>query len=448
MENKVVLFIAVLAFLSCTESVDIGYESEEKVHVAVHKARFQEITPELNSFGSISFRSKADVTSTVDGTIDLVNVEEGYYVNKGDELASLTNIQLSIRENQAHSTLKSAEAALELSMTKLREGKMQVEARLISIEKSELQLSQKEKEQRQLVKTLDNKRELFKIGGITEEELSSMEMSFSAADTNLLSMRKDLSIQKIGFRDKDINSFGYTTPDTDEKRIEILKDINTRTLLAELNVAESRLETAKTELYSAEALNKELVLRAPITGIIGAKYLELGERAKADTKIFTIFDSREVDISFTVPEGKGILLKTGLNVKATVDSLENRAFEATIRQISPMVDPQSGNITIKASMSNKEECFKPGMFTRVNIKYGETRKSILIPETCIAQKRDKTASLFLVVNNHIFRKEIELGEEKNGMVEILKGLKEGDMIIDSPSPLLREGEQVHVKNGN
>ncbi len=445
--KQIVIPIVIICLFSCTKE-EVLLETEQKVQVNIHKVELQEITPDLNSFGSISFRSKADVTSAVDGTISRIRVEEGDYVYKGTELAILSNIQLQIREEQTLSSIKSSEAALELSETKLLEGKLQIEARLLSIEKSELNLLQKEKEQEQLAKTLENKKELFNIGGITEEELTSMELNYSASETNLMSLKKDISIQKVGFRDSDIQAYGYDIPDTEEKRIEILKNINTRTLLAEVNVAKSRVESAMTEFHSAQALNMELSVKAPISGIIGAKYMELGERAKADTKIFTIFDSSEVDISFPVPESKGILLNAGLPVEATVDSLENRIFTANIRQISPMVDPQSGNITVKASMQNEDEIFRPGMFTRVRIKYGETRKTILIPETCIAQKKNKTAVLFLIVNSRIFRKDVELGEEKNGMVEILVGLKKGDLVIDSPSPLLREGEQVDIKEND
>lgn len=444
--KKTFILLTILSLFSCQKQEYGISETGKTTHVKIYRVDFHEITPELTSFGSISFRSKADLTSTVDGTIVNINIEEGDYVYRGQVLALLSNIQLQIREDQALSTLESAEAALELSKAKHKEGKLQVEARLLSIEKSELNLLQKEKELEQLAKTMENKRELFDIGGITEEEFTSMELNYSAVLTNLSLLKKDISIQNIGFRDSDIYDFGYSIPQSEEKRIEILKDINTRTLRAEVNVAESRVKTTKTELYSAQVLIHELSLKAPISGIIGAKYLEPGERAKADTKVFTIFDSSDVDISFPVPESKGILLSTGLHVEATVDSLDNIIFEARIRQISPMVDPQSGNITIKANMPNKEGLFKPGMFTRVRVKYGETRTSILIPETCIAQKNNTSAILFLAINNHVFRKEVDLGEEKNGMVEILQGLKVGDMVIDSPSPLLREGEQINVEN--
>lgn len=445
--RKLSLLIFTLVILSCTrneETTRVAAEESRNI-VEVHKVDLKEITPEIDSFGSISFSSKADVTSTVDGTISAIKVEEGDKVYKGQLLAQLTNIQLQIRKDQALSALESSKAALQLSETKLREGKMQVEARLLTIEKLKLQLSQKNKEQEQMAQSLENKRELFNVGGISEEELTSMELNYSASETAILSLEKDIIIQSVGFRDRDILNYGYNIPDNEEERTTILKDINTRTLLAELNVAKSRVETAETELKSAEALREELSLKAPISGIIGAKYMELGERAKADTKVFTIFDSNEVDISFPVPEAKGILLTNNLEVKAIVDSLDGKEFKARIRQISPMVDPKSGNITIKANMTNKEGLFKPGMFTRVNVKYGLTRMSVQIPETSIAQKKNSTGTIFLAVNSRVFRKEVELGVEKNGMVEVTEGLAKGDFVINSPSPLLREGEQVDVK---
>lgn len=443
--KKVVTIITLFLLFACKKEEVISIDNAKKSIVETIKVDLKDITPEIDSFGSISFRSKADVTSTVDGTISKIFVEEGDSVIKDQTLATLSNIQLEIRKQQALSALESAKAAYQLSETKLREGKMQIEARLLTIEKLEIQLEQKKKEQAQLIKTLENKKELFKVGGISEEELNSLELNYSASETTIISLEKDIIIQKVGFRDKDIIINGYSIPNSKEERTEILKDINTKTLFAELNVAKSRVDTANTELKSAQALIDELTLKAPITGIIGAKYLELGERAKADTKVFTIFDSNEVDISFPVPESKGILLTRGLTVNAIVDSLNNKEFKAKIRQVSPMVDPKSGNITIKADMPNSKGLFKPGMFTRVNVKYGETRKAILIPETAIAQKQNNTGTIFLVVNSRVFKKEVDLGEESNGLIEVIEGLKKGDNVIDSPSPLLREGEQVEIK---
>ncbi|WP_028975360.1 efflux RND transporter periplasmic adaptor subunit [Spirochaeta cellobiosiphila] len=446
MKKKCLYFFSLLMYISCSDANEKIPDANTvvKTQVSTIKTVEKEIIPTLTSFGSISFRSKADITSTVDGTLTKILVEEGDVVKKGQLLATLSNIQLKIRKDQAQSSLESAKSAVELAETKLYEGKLQIESRLVSLEKSQLQLKQKEREFEQIGKNLANQKELFAIGGATEEDIISLELSYSASETELLGLRKDLSIQMVGLRDEDILNYGYSVPEDQDTRIEILKDINTRTLLAELNVSKSQLNTAKTELQSAIELMQELNLKAPIDGIVGAKYLELGERVKADTKVFTVFDSTMVDISFPVPENKGILLTKGLKVEAVVDALDNSKYEASIRQISPMIDPQSGNITIKASLSNREGLFKPGMFSRVKVEYGNKRKAILVPESSIVQKKENNAVIFLTVNNHVFKKQVVLGEEFNGNIEIIDGIKKGDLIIDNPSPLLREGEEVEI----
>ncbi len=114
--KKGLICLLVFSVFSCGgDSEDLPVqEKSELASVNVYKVSYEEITLDLTSFGSISFRSKADVSSTVDGTLVSLNVEEGDTVRKGDTLAVMSNIQLQIREDQAESALMSARAAPEL----------------------------------------------------------------------------------------------------------------------------------------------------------------------------------------------------------------------------------------------------------------------------------------------------------------------------------------------
>lgn len=413
--------------------------------VKVHTARKESITAELDAFGAVSLRSKADITSVVEGTLKIINADEGDEVSQGSVLASLSNFQLENRMHQAASALSSSRAALELSRTKLHEGTRRVEARLLNMQKTQAQIRQKEKELKQLALKMENKKELLSLGGVTQEELDSLQLNYSAAETSLFSLKQDMAIERIGLRDEDILFYGYALPVNTEERITILKDINTRTLQAEVNVALAQVESAETELNSAKVLVDSLTLRSPFSGIVAARYLEQEERVKADTKVFTIFDSSDVDISFPVPESRGILLRRGMAVTASMDSLENSTFDAVIRQISPMIDPKSGNIMIKAALDNRNKIFRPGMFTRVHLRYGKSREAILIPETCVVNKSENQALIFLVINNRVFPKRIIPGEENQGRMEVIEGLIGGELIIDSPSAVLKEGEHVEIQ---
>jgi RND family efflux transporter MFP subunit len=402
----------------------------------------QTVAQELSSFGSLSFRSKTDVTATIEGTVDTLNLEEGSTVKKGQLIAGLKNIQVEIRKEQAESAVRSSKSALTLAQSRLWEGQLQVEARIISVQKSELELAQKRDELAEMERTLKNKEQLFSVGGTTEEAMASLRLSHASAKTDIQLLEKDLAVKKIGLRDEDIVSQGMKAPKDDAARKKALVQLNTKTLLAEIEVAQSRVDSAQTDLKSAVQLLAELEIKSPAEGIVGAKYVEKGEHVAANTKILTLMDTSDVYAVFPLSEADAVHVSAGMSAEIRVEAVSAAPFAATLELISPMIDPQAGTVTVKALIKNAGGKLKPGMFARVRIVYGTPQKVIVIPQSVISQKKGDTARVFTVVNNRAFVKEVGLGTETSGSYVVTKGLSMGDILIDSPSPLLKEGEEV------
>ena len=448
MFKRFIYMLALLVFLcSCKNDSDELPTSETAATrgVEIYQLKQEEVSRVIEGFGNLSFRRKADITSAVDGTIKALPVEEGDCVTENQPIASFYNIQLEIRHDRARADLFSAEAAYELASTRYNEGRLQIESSLLSIEKSELNLQQKLLELEHQRELLNNKRELYRIGGTTEEELSSMELSFSALETEILILEKDIEIKRIGFRDKDIMEYGYTVPSNPAKRLKLLIDLNSLSLQSERKAAEAELKSAETEVRSAEALLSETRMLSPMNGIIGAKYMEVGERIRTDGKLFTIFDSSEVDLIFGVPEEIGVMLEPGQSVDLNLDAVKDRSFSAVIRTISPTIDTKSGNITIKAGLGNEEGLFRPGMFSRFTLTYGLPRNVIRLPANAFLRLDGKRALVLLVKSGRVFPKSIVVEAESGGMHELVTGLEEGDQIILDPSPLLKEGDPVYAR---
>ena len=400
---------------------------------------------ELASYGSISFQKKADVTARVDGTVTEITAMEGASVEKGELLARLTNIQLELRKRQAESAASSARSELALAQARLWEGQLQVEARIAGIERSELELASKRRELEELAKTLKNKEQLLSVGGTTEEAMTSLRLSYAATETGVRLLEKDLEIRRIGLRDADIISRGLAVPRDEAARRRLLVQIGTQTIAAETEVARARADSAAVELGAAEQLLAELDIRAPLSGIVGARYVEAGEHAAADAKLFTLISTGEVYAVFPVPEAEAQRVALGAAVDVSVDALGGAPFRARVALISPLIDPQAGTVTVKAILANPSMRMKPGMFTRVKLVYGSPRRVVVIPASAIAQKKGNAARVFTVVNRRVFAKEATLGRELGGSWTVEDGLRAGEWLVDSPSLLLREGEEVETE---
>jgi HlyD family secretion protein len=411
-------------------------------HVDTLQAAETEIIAEITSFGTISFLKKTDISAAADGKLERLYVEEGDEIIKSQPLLLIENVQLEIRKRQAASAVAAAKASVALAEARLWEGKMQIEARLISIDQTEIELQQKEAELIDFEETLHSKEKIYQAGGLSEETMDALKMGYQAAKTEYLSLAKQLEIKRVGLRDEDIIASGSALPPDGKERRALLVDLNCRTLTAELSVAHAQLETALSELESADRLLQELSVRSPESGIVGARYFSEGERVREGEPLLTLFDTSKVYAVFPVQEDEAQLLSEGMAVEVAADSLGGAVYHANVRLISPTVDPQSGSVTVKAVCSNPDKRFKPGMFIRVRVIYGDPRSAIILPITAIRQKSGKRAEVFTIVNGRAFQKEVRIGEEREGSLEILQGLKAGEIIVDSPSPLLKEGEKV------
>ena len=400
---------------------------------------------DIASFGTLAYKTKTDITATVEGTMVALPVAEGSKVKSGALLARLRNVQLEMTRRKAESSVASARSALELAQAKLWEGQLQVESRVLSLSKAQIQIQQKEYEVSELESSYAKKKSLLEIGGATEEDANSLLISLNAQRTALAAQKKDVEIQLVGMRDADLSARGFGASESEKERREAIVLLNTENLRAEVDAARSQLESVKMELDAVTAMMSELELRAPSSGIVGAIYAEKGEHLQENAKVMTLMNTDAVYAVFPVQESEAGRIREGMSVEVGVDARKGVAIAARIDLVSPIIDSQTGAVTVKALMRNPSMRLRPGMFVRCRIDVGEPRDIIKLPASAIAQKTGTAAKAFAVVNGKAFIKQVELGKELEGAFIVEKGLQKGEMVIDSPSPLLKEGEDVETE---
>jgi RND family efflux transporter MFP subunit len=413
--------------------------------VQVISVELTEVVPLIRSFGSVSFVRKADVSASVEGKLAERYVQEGDAVREGQLLAKLSNVQLEIRRTQAEAAVSSAEANVRLAEERYQDGKRGVEARFISLSKASIQLEQQQREVDNLSKNLRDKELLFQVDGISKEGLENARMQLLAAQAALETMEKDLEIKRVGLRNRDIEDRGFPVPRDPTERERLLVELNTLTLEAEVEVARAQLESARRELSSSEELLKELGLRSPLNGVVGSLYVEIGERVEVGTKVLTLFQSGDMCVVFPVQEEQVVDLRRGMEADVVIDTYPGRTFSAAVTIISPIVDPESGSVTVRAMLERGTDELRPGMFARVTLYTGKAERRILLPTSALVQSDGSTGTVLVVQGGRVFRRKLRLGGQMEGKVEVLDGLKQGEEVISTPSPLLQEGALVDVQ---
>ncbi len=399
-------------------------------------------SPSLLTFGTVLYYSKADVYPTTEGYIEKLYAGEGDFVHAGDTLAKLRQEKLFIERDKAASEVQSKKSLLTLSDEKLKEGKIAAEKTIISIENVTASYNQKNTELENMKRIYSNKKQLFDAGGISPEEFESVKMSYINTEYEYGKAENDLILIRTGYRDEDITGCGYKIPDDPEKKKELLIRINTSILEAEKGVAKAQLDSAVSELKRIDLLVRETEITSPITGIIGKRNLDIGEKVDPDTAMFTVFQSKKVFIRIEIEENRALEIKKGDDAQLFTDYV---TVTGKVSIVSPVINPETRSREIKIIADNPEGKLVPGSFIRVKIKTGAEKPETVIPEEAVI-KSDKEGNdtVFIIRDGKAFIKEIKVSYVADDMAVIKEGIKPGELVCIDPPRNLREGKEVTI----
>lgn len=436
---------AALAATIAACGANAGIEGEVRSHrVDIVRAEQRTIVERIESFGSIAIRGKADVTAAVDGTVRELPFGEGDAVAAGETVAVLENVQLEVRRRQVESEIASAESAVALAEARYDEAAEDVLRRILSLDRREVQRRVAEFDLDYLDERIERTERLRRVGGAAQEELQELYARRVRLRGEYEALLKEIEIESLSLTDDAIAAAGLPVPDDDSQRIAVLQRLNTAIEAAELDVAGSTLESARAEADSVELLIDELTVRAPLGGTVGARHVEVGERVDAGAPVVSILELHPIHALLPVRESEVGLLARGLDARVVVPAATNAVREGAIERIAPIVDARSGNVSVRILLDNADAALRPGMFVRGEIEHGGEREAVAIPGSTLVDRDSSSATLLFVRGGRALKREIELGEElSDGWVEVTEGLTAAELVIDSPSPLIREGDRVY-----
>ena len=444
MKNKFLFFLIGLVnltgFISCNDS-QVKFEEESPLPVRMSPVMIREDPEEIRGFGSLSFLKKFEVISSLDGVLEALHFREGDRINTGDLIAVLSNPQINLAARRAEDTYSQALAALDIAHVRLRDSTLSAEIRLLENEKYQDELIQAERVLEEERRKSRNREAVYEAGGLSDEAIREDRFRLASAETQVQFMTRDLDIRRVGLREEDLIAAGMPVPeDIDELRSALIH-LATMGARAETAAAQANLEVAAREMESSRILERDLQIRSPGPGVVGARYVETGERIKRDDGIITIIETESLYAFFPVPETDAHKLHKGM--VAYVDSAGEEIFEAMVDLVSPQADNQSFTFMVRVLIDPQENSrLRPGMFARVSIPVYSDKTIMLVPESALTALRENTGRVYTVQNNVLSERNVVIGSRYGDEREIVSGLNAGEVVILNPGPAHREG--VHV----
>ncbi|MEJ2346778.1 MAG: efflux RND transporter periplasmic adaptor subunit [Gammaproteobacteria bacterium] len=218
---------------------------------------------------------------------------------------------------------------------------------------------------------------------------------------------------------------------------------------ADYDRAKASLDKAKALVAAQRARIDKLAVRAPFSGVLGIRQVDLGQYLKAGSQIVSLQALDPIYVDFSLPERYLSQLAEKQQVLVQVPAYPGRTFDGGISVVSAKVDQATRNVQVRATLVNPDQVLRPGMFAEVRVALPARSNVLTVPRTAITYN-PYGDSVFLIEHKDgklvVQRKQVETGDTRDGRVEITKGLKLGDQVVAAGQVKLRNGQPVKIDN--
>ena len=266
---------------------------------------------------------------------------------------------------------------------------------------------------------------------------------------------------------------------------DILVELDTREERAQLAALEAQRDLAKVNYDRTEQLVKEGVIsrleydqataqqkqteanvgairatiqrktiRAPFSGILGIRKVNLGQYLSAGSAIVQLQSLNPIYVNFGLPQQALGQVHVGRNLRVTSEDIVGKAFTGRVTALDSVVDQATRNVQVQATLANPEGKLHPGMFVQVEVVQGESRPVITLPASAISYApygdsvfvitdlKDQKGQTYRGVRQQFVKLEGSRGDQ----VAVVSGLNPEDEVVTSGVFKLRNGAAVQVNN--
>jgi membrane fusion protein (multidrug efflux system) len=231
---------------------------------------------------------------------------------------------------------------------------------------------------------------------------------------------------------------------------------------AQVDADEATLRTANAELEAIQAQIARKSVRAPFAGRLGIRNVNLGQYLAPGTQLTVLEAIGAVYVDFTLPQQWLGTVKVGMPVRVTVENVKDLTVDGTISAVDPTVDNATRNLKLRASVENKDDRLRPGMFAKVVVVLPEKAGRVIVPATSIVHA-PYGDSVFVIEDKkpdapgmrktpdgkpvRVARQQfVRLGEARGDFVAIVDGVTAGQEVVSAGAFKLRNSSPILIDN--
>lgn len=211
---------------------------------------------------------------------------------------------------------------------------------------------------------------------------------------------------------------------------------NARNLKADIDASDAAMKLAERQL-------RDTFIRAPFDGYVEKRLVNLGEYVKVQTPVMSVVRVDPLKVTAEVPEKMAPWIKVGQVVELHVDAYPDKTIIGKMSRISPAVNMATRAFPFEALVANPDALLKPGTFARVHVLTDKIEDVMTIAYAEI-QYRYGVNRVFVVDGDRLAARELKVGDRLGDRIEVLDGIKPGDLLAASDVDKLVDGTRVSV----
>ncbi|MDB4969019.1 MAG: putative Co/Zn/Cd efflux system rane fusion protein [Myxococcales bacterium] len=223
---------------------------------------------------------------------------------------------------------------------------------------------------------------------------------------------------------------------------------------AQVDTDEAQLKTSTADFGALQAQIDRKTVRAPFAGRLGIRSVNLGQYLNPGTPVTVLESTGSVYVDFSLPQQYLAIVKVGTPVRIDVQDSGGAQLTGIVGAVDPTIDATTRTIKLRASIPNKQDKLRAGMFVQVTVVRDEKLRVVTAPATAVVHA-SYGDSVFVVEEKpgndgksmKIARQQfVRLGASRGDFVAITDGVKAGQELVTAGAFKLRNGSGVIINN--
>lgn len=174
----------------------------------------------------------------------------------------------------------------------------------------------------------------------------------------------------------------------------------------------------------------------PLGGVVVRRGASVGQLVRTDEVLFEVVDTSMMWAEIDVPERELGHTRAGQPVALRFDALPGRVFEATIGYVAPAIDPHTRTATARARLENADGVLRANLYGQARLR-GEGRDGVAVPYQAVQRARSVHLVFVQQGEGQYEARRVELGPSDGDWVELVRGVKAGELVVTEGSFLLK-----------